>query len=111
MAPPVASGKGKPHHRFPLLAKPISRAQLLLGKFLGCWLACGIALLCFYVFFGIMCALQHDLHVMNYLQAATLHWFMLAIVVALTLLGSLVFTAPSSNGTICFILAGAADWR
>ena len=36
---------------FPLLAKPISRAQLVTGKFLGCWLATGLALLCFYVFF------------------------------------------------------------
>src|SRR5580692_8172962 len=41
---------------FPLLAKPISRSQLLLGKFLGCWLACGIALACFYLFFGLICA-------------------------------------------------------
>src|ERR1043165_7645663 len=30
---------------FPLLAKPISRAQLIAGKFLGCWLAWGLALL------------------------------------------------------------------
>ena len=26
---------------FPLLAKPVTRTQLLVGKFLGCWLACG----------------------------------------------------------------------
>src|SRR5882724_7545249 len=26
---------------FPLLAKPVSRAQVILGKFAGCWLACG----------------------------------------------------------------------
>ena len=91
---------------FPLLAKPISRSQLLLGKFLGCWLACGIALVCFYLFFGVITASRGDFHWLNYLQAAVLHWIMLAVVVALTLLGSLVFTAPSSNGTICFILAG-----
>ena len=36
---------------FPLLAKPVTRAQILLGKFLGCWLACG-RLVIFYVFFG-----------------------------------------------------------
>src|SRR5436189_3777366 len=29
---------------FPLLAKPVSRWQVILGKFFGCWLACGIAL-------------------------------------------------------------------
>ena len=28
---------------FPLLAKPVTRGQVILGKFLGCWLASGIA--------------------------------------------------------------------
>jgi hypothetical protein len=32
---------------------------------------------------------------------------MLAVVVALTLLGSLVFAAPSSNATICFVFITA----
>ncbi len=39
---------------FPLLAKPVTRGQVVLGKFLGCWLACGVALLMFYVFFGVI---------------------------------------------------------
>lgn len=92
---------------FPLLAKPISRSQLLAGKFLGCWLACGIALLCFYTFFGcISASREHHWHLLNYFQAATLHWFMLGIVVALVLLGSLVFTAPSSNATTLFVIIG-----
>lgn len=38
---------------FPLLAKPVTRGQVVLGKFLGCWLACGVALVMFYLFFGI----------------------------------------------------------
>ena len=89
---------------FPLLAKPVTRAQFLLGKFLGCWVATGLALLVFYVFFGIVSA-SREQHwpVLNYLQAGFLHWLMLAIVIALTLLGSIVFAAPSSNGTICFV--------
>src|SRR5215471_15145704 len=33
---------------FPLLAKPVSRAQVVMGKFAGCWLASGLALLVFY---------------------------------------------------------------
>lgn len=91
---------------FPLLAKPISRAQLLLGKFAGSWLACGIALACFYGFFACLSlSREHHWHLINYFQAATLHWFMLAIIIALVLLGSLVFTAPSSNATICFTIA------
>jgi Cu-processing system permease protein len=91
----------------PLLAKPLTRSQLILGKFLGCWLACGLTLLCFYIFFGALSASrEHHWPLLNYFQAATLHWFMLGIVVAMTLLGSLVFAAPSSNSTICFVVIG-----
>lgn len=92
----------------PLLAKPLSRAQLIFGKFLGCWIVCGLALVCFYVFFGALAASrEHQLPFLNYFQAALLHWFALGVVVALSLLGSLVFAAPSSNSTICFAICAA----
>jgi ABC-type transport system involved in multi-copper enzyme maturation permease subunit len=88
----------------PLLAKPLTRTQLVFGKFLGCWLACGLVLLCFYAFFGALAASrEHTWPLLNYFQAAFLHWVMLGVVVALTLLGSLVFAAPSSNSTICLV--------
>jgi ABC-type transport system involved in multi-copper enzyme maturation permease subunit len=91
----------------PLLAKPLTRVELILGKFLGCWLACGAALLCFYLFFGALAASrEHHWPLLNYLQAGAMHWFMLGVVVALALLGSLVFAAPSSNSTICFVIIG-----
>jgi Cu-processing system permease protein len=91
----------------PLLAKPISRPQLIFGKFFGCWFACGLTLLCFYLFFGALSATrEHQWPVLNYLQAGVMHWFLLGIVVALSLLGSLVFAAPSSNSTICFVIIG-----
>jgi ABC-type transport system involved in multi-copper enzyme maturation permease subunit len=91
----------------PLLAKPLTRPQLIVGKFLGCWLACGLTLLCFYVFFGALSATrEHEWPLLDYFQAASLHWFMLGIIVAMTLLGSLVFAAPSSNATICFVVVG-----
>ena len=90
---------------FPLLAKPITRGQLILGKFFGCWFACGLALLLFYLFFGIISgAKEHEWQLLNYFQALWLHWIFLAVVIALVLLGSVVFTAVSSNATICFIL-------
>jgi ABC-type transport system involved in multi-copper enzyme maturation permease subunit len=89
----------------PLLAKPVSRAQLIMGKFLGCWLACGLALIVFYFFFGaITASREHTLAPVIYLQALGLHWICLGIVVALVLFGSVVFTAPSSNATITFII-------
>src|SRR5205823_9932128 len=39
-----------------------------------------------------------------YFQGIWLQWAMLAIVVSLVLLGSVVFTAPSSNATIIFVV-------
>jgi hypothetical protein len=41
----------------------------------------------------------------NYFQAVVLHWCALGILIAVTLLGSIVFAAPSSNGTIVFVIA------
>ncbi len=89
---------------FPLLAKPLTRTELLLGKFVGCWVACGLTLICFYTFFGALAASrEHHWPLVNYLQAAGLHWAMLSVVIAFTLLGSLIFAAPSSNATIGFV--------
>ncbi len=90
---------------FPLLAKPVTRAHVVVGKFLGCWLACGIALLLFYIFFGVVSgARENHWPLAQFLQAAWLQWVMLGVVVALVLLGSVVFAAPSSNSTICFVV-------
>ncbi len=90
---------------FPLLAKPVSRAEVLVGKFLGCWLASGLALLCFYVFFVLVTSTrENEWPLLTCCQALISHWFLLGIVIALTLLGSLIFTAPSSTATFCFIV-------
>jgi Cu-processing system permease protein len=96
---------------FPLLAKPVSRAQLLLGKFLGCWIASGLALLLFYVFLGVVSgAREHVWPVGSYLTAFVLHWSALAVIVALALFGSMIFSAPSVNVTITFIVALGIIW-
>lgn len=90
---------------FPLLAKPVSRAELIVGKFLGCWLACGVCLLVFYFFFGVITASrEHTWPWAMYFQALWFHWICLGIIVAMSLLGSILFAAPSSNSTICFIV-------
>jgi ABC-type transport system involved in multi-copper enzyme maturation permease subunit len=90
---------------FPLLAKPVTRAQVVLGKFWGCWLASGLALAVFYVFFLVLGATRDgEWPITATFQALTLHWFMIGIVTAMTLLGSLIFAAPSSNNTITFVV-------
>ena len=89
---------------FPLLAKPFSRWQVLVGKFLGCWAASGIALVVFYLFFGIVSASrEHTLPFGAYFQALWLHWQMLGIVITMTLLGS-VLLSFAANLTIVFIV-------
>jgi ABC-type transport system involved in multi-copper enzyme maturation permease subunit len=88
---------------FPLLAKPISRWQVLVGKFLGCWLATGIALTVFYIFFGLISASrEHALSIGSYAQALWLHWQALGIVIGMVMLGSVLLT-PAANVTIMFI--------
>jgi Cu-processing system permease protein len=90
---------------YPLLAKPVGRGEFIVGKFVGCWLACGLCLVVFYLFFGLLSASrEHTLPLLAYFQAVWLHWMCLGIVIALVLFGSVVFTAPSSNATICFIV-------
>lgn len=90
---------------FPLLAKPVTRGQVIAGKALGCWLATGIALVVFYVFFTVVtCVREGHWPVLHHLQALWLQWTMLGIVVAMAMLGSIVFAAPSSNTTICFVV-------
>jgi ABC-type transport system involved in multi-copper enzyme maturation permease subunit len=90
---------------FPLLAKPVSRAQVVLGKFAGCWLACGLVLVVFYLFFVVISGSREGTWPMlAFAKAFWLQWAMLGIIISLVLLGSVVFTAPSSNATICFVL-------
>jgi Cu-processing system permease protein len=90
---------------FPLLAKPIARWQVLVGKFVGCWLASGAALLVFYVFFALVSASrEHTLPVAAYFDAFWLHWQMLGIIIAMTLFGSVVLSA-AANITIIFIVS------
>ncbi len=90
---------------FPLLAKPVTRAQVILGKFAGCWLASGLTLVVFYFFFAVVTgSREQSWPVLSYLQAMGLQWVMLGVVTAMTLLGSVVFTAASSTVTILFII-------
>jgi len=90
---------------FPLLAKPISRWQVLVGKFLGCWLATGMALLVFYVFFALVSASrEHTLRFDAYSQALWLHWQMLGIVIAMAMLGSVALSTPAANMTMVFVI-------
>jgi len=90
---------------FPLMAKPISRGQVLFGKFLGCWLATCVCLVAFYVFFGLVAATkEHHWPIGNYFQAWSLHCVMLGVVIGMTLLGSLVLSSVAANITLSVVI-------
>ena len=91
----------------PLLAKPVTRTDVVLGKYLGCLLACGITLLVFYAFFAAVSASRDStFQIVAWFQALLMHWAMLSILIAMTLCGSLVFAAVSSNATIMLLATG-----
>lgn len=89
---------------FPLLAKPVTRDEVVLGKFLGCWFATGLALVVFYLFFGLITGIREQQWPLAILfQSLWMQWWMLAIVIGMTLLGSVIFAAPSSAASIVFL--------
>jgi hypothetical protein len=47
---------------------------------------------------------EHTWPLLNYFQAMWLQWMMLGVVIAMALLGSIVFAAPSSNSTIIIVV-------
>ncbi len=81
---------------YPLLAKPISRGRLLLGKYLGAMLSSSAAVLLFYFLFAGSVLLRGGTLSMALVEAVVLHILFVALAVAVSLLGSLIFT-PSAN--------------
>lgn len=69
---------------FPLLAKPVSRAEVLLGKWLGAWVVTCAATFMFYVLLMLMVALRGgSFGVLVLAQALLLHFGLLAVITAL----------------------------
>ena len=90
---------------YPLLAKPISRTRLLLGKYLGAVAAAASALTLFYLLFALSVGLRGGgWFAGDLLQAFVLHLAFVAVAVALALLGSLVLTASASHALCGIVL-------
>ena len=87
---------------YPLLAKPISRGRLLVGKYIGALAASWSALAFFYVLFAASVILRGGSFSSELVQAVALHFAFAALAVALSLLGSLVMSA-SANYALCSI--------
>ena len=91
---------------YPLLAKPISRGRLLVGKYIGAVAASWSALAFFYVLFvgSVLvrgCGFSTELP-----QAIVLHFAFVALAVAVSLLGSLLVTASANLSLSAIVLVG-----
>ena len=91
---------------YPLLAKPISRGRLLVGKYLGAVAASWSALAFFYVLFAGSVLLRGGGFAAELPQAVVLHFAFVALAVALSLLGSLLVTASANLTLSSVVLVG-----
>lgn len=92
---------------FPLLAKPISRLELILGKWLGCWSAAAFATLCFYALLAGVAALQGGpFNLLVLAQGLVLHTAAVGILAALGILFSTRLNSDAA-ATLAYIVSGA----
>ncbi|MDI6774956.1 MAG: ABC transporter permease [Verrucomicrobiota bacterium] len=93
---------------FPLLAKPITRFELILGKWLGAWVVTSLSLLMFYLLIAVVVALRGGaLSPMAMAQGYILHAATLAILCAIALLFSTRMNADATAAT-SYVVAAAA---
>ena len=89
---------------YPLLAKPVSRGELLVGKYLGAVVASWSALTFFYALWAVSSALRGgECLTVCFLQAFVLHALFTALAVAAAVAGAFLLT-PAASTTLLAIL-------
>lgn len=89
---------------YPLLAKPVSRGELLFGKYLGALAASWSALVFFYALWAVSSVLRGgECMSICFFQAFALHALFMALAVAAALCGSFLLT-PSAGTTLLALL-------
>ena len=89
---------------YPLLAKPVSRGELLVGKYLGAVAASWSALAFFYVLWAVSSLLRGgECLTVCFFQAFFLHALFMALAVAAAVAGSFLLS-PSASTTLLAIL-------
>lgn len=90
---------------FPLIAKPISRNEFVLGKLLGSFLASSTAILLFYVFLTIVSLIKGvNPFSLAFCEAIILHLCFIALVVAMTTCGSMILTQSANNAISMLVI-------
>ena len=89
---------------YPLLAKPVSRGVILVGRYLGALAAAFSALAIFYISYGVLIGVrQGEWFPVVLVQAFVLHIGFVMIVTAMGMAGSLYLTT-SANLTFCMLV-------
>ena len=90
---------------YPLLAKPVSRGELILGKYLGAVVAGWSSLLFFYALWVVSAALRGgDWCSACFFQAFVLHALFMALATAAALCGSFLLTHSAGTTLLAVIL-------
>ncbi|MCK5849745.1 MAG: ABC transporter permease [Kiritimatiellae bacterium] len=93
---------------FPLLAKPLTRFELIIGKWLGSWTMVSIAVLLFYMLIHAVVLMKGGkITQMAFLQSYVLHCFALAIITSIGMAFSTRLNHDAA-ASISYILTGAA---
>lgn len=93
---------------FPLLAKPITRAELLAGKWLGTWIAASISTIGLYLLVvGVVIAKGGSFEPVSLFQAVVLHCTAVGVMCAIGIAFSTRMNYDAA-ASISFVLTGAA---
>lgn len=91
---------------FPLLAKPVTRMELIAGKWVGSWLAALSATMIFYLVTLVVVSVRGgEVDVGTSLQAFALHACMLGVLSSLAIALSTRLSQAAAT-TLCYMLAG-----
>jgi len=93
---------------FPLLAKPVTRWELIVGKWLGVWVVVMTAMLLFYLTtWGVVALKGGAFNPLTLIQAFVLHAVALAVLVAIGIALSTRLNADAA-AAMAYVLTGAA---
>ncbi len=107
----TVSSRQLPHEEargtiFPLLAKPISRSQVVVGKWLGAWSVVSVATFCFYALLWVVVLLRKGTFGAGVLfQGYLLHVSVLAVISAVGVAASARMNADAA-ATLSFAVTG-----
>ncbi len=93
---------------FPLLARPITHAEIIIGKWLGTWSIVVVATLCFYILVtGVTIGMGGAINVLATVQGFILHATLLGVISAIALAFSTRLNSDAA-ATLSFVICGVS---